>query len=111
VDPNERSLPTPGEPTSEAELRLIPIIARVIELGRGPPGLVWWVQNRLLEVSAAAGTYHPLSRKPIVRWLAYELAQALLKDGLRMTHCFGTQGMLDTIAAALMPRPDRCGNR
>ena len=35
-----------GAPPAEAQ-RLVPVLVRAIELGRGPPGLLHWLADRL----------------------------------------------------------------
>ncbi len=45
---------TAGEPPEEVQ-RLLPVLARVFDLGRGPPGLVWWVRRQLAASGAPTG--------------------------------------------------------
>jgi hypothetical protein len=62
----------------ESEARLVPILTRVIELGRGVPGLVRWVQGRL-------GESAPMATGPEARRLARELAGVLRRIGTEET--------------------------
>ncbi len=63
---------------------LVPIIARVVDLGRGPPGLVAWVHGRL-DGGRPPGS---AAREAVVHRLAVELAVTL-----------GRAGAADTVAA------------
>lgn len=38
---------THRDPPPASVTRLLPVIARAVELGRGPPGLVGWVREQL----------------------------------------------------------------
>ncbi len=49
--------------------RLIPILARVLDLGRGPQNLVRWVQDRVGDSDAPAGP----ARTSVLNRLAGEL--------------------------------------
>jgi len=84
-----------GVPT-ESEARLVPILTRVIELGRGAPGLVQWVQGRL-------GGSAPAAPQPVARQLARELAGALRRIGVEETRV-DPVGAWHTLP---LPRPGR----
>ena len=73
-----------GAPAAEA--RLVPILARAIELGRGPPGLVQWVRGRLAAGGAESNTGPgAVPHKPLLRRLAGELARVLRPGGVDET--------------------------
>jgi hypothetical protein len=61
---------------SGREAGLVPVLARVVELGRGPPALVRWVRDRLGRAGGVGA-----GRGPAVRQLARELARLLARDG------------------------------
>jgi hypothetical protein len=64
----------------EAESKLVPILNRVLELGRGPADLVGWVRDRL----AATGRPGEAPRL-VARRLAHELALVLRRRGVAET--------------------------
>ena len=72
--PARRSCAPPGAPAAEAT-RLVPVLVRAIELGRGPPGLVRWLAGRLPP--------DPRARPPeaAVARLAAELNRVLRRTG------------------------------
>lgn len=57
---------------------LIPVVARAVELGRGPPDLVRWVRDRFAALGGEAGTDHG---RPVLRRVANELARLLPRAG------------------------------
>lgn len=71
---------------TEGEVQcLVPLIARVLDLGRGPPALVRWVRRRLAAVGAPAGRASPARRKLLLLRLARDLAAQLRPDDRRAT--------------------------
>jgi hypothetical protein len=64
---------------NEAASRLVPVLARAIELGRGPAGLLGWVLEQL---PASIG---PAEREPLARRLAGELTRYVARHALAGT--------------------------
>jgi hypothetical protein len=62
----------------DGETRLVPVVARAVELGRGPPWLVRWVRSQLTGPAVAADP-------TIVRRLARDLARLVGSTGVAET--------------------------
>jgi hypothetical protein len=79
VYPN--TAPTEGrEVPLRNERALLPVLARIIDLGQGPPGLVAWVRDQLRAWSAAGGA-EPARGAPLLLRLARELIGLLPPGG------------------------------
>ncbi|HVK12890.1 MAG TPA: hypothetical protein VM597_29325 [Gemmataceae bacterium] len=63
-----RTINSPSDASGvNVDRRLIPILARVLDLGRGPQGLVRWVQDRVADAPSGPG------RTSVLNQLAGEL--------------------------------------
>ncbi|HKB03755.1 MAG TPA: hypothetical protein VKD90_16140 [Gemmataceae bacterium] len=76
--------------------RFTPVLARVIELGRGPPGLVRWVQEQLERPAAAP----PAARASAILRLAGELSRLLRRAGAGATLAAYSRRTLPGLAVA-----------
>jgi len=70
-----------NQPLSD-EQPFLPILARIIDLGQGPPGLVSWVRERLGVLRMSAGDPETDCGTPILLRMARELIR-LLPPGMR----------------------------
>jgi hypothetical protein len=81
--------------------RFIPVVARVIELGRGPPGLVRWVREHLDGARAS----QPVARASAVRRLAGELTRLIFWARASTTFADGARHTVLDFAPAQPVRP------
>jgi hypothetical protein len=90
------------EPLPLDERPLLLVLARVIDLGQGPPGLVSWARGRLSVWGAPGGTIEGACGALVLRRLARELVRLLPPDGglgcsgeeHRQTFCGGCRDTL-----------------
>jgi hypothetical protein len=64
------------------ERLLLPVLARVLDLGHGPPALVSWVRDRLRVWNAPGGDPEPARGAPVLLRLARELVRLLPPGGI-----------------------------
>ena len=76
----ERPGPSDGGSVGDAA-RLIPVVARAAELGRGPAWLVGWVRAQRAGLTAAEAVRDP----SVIRRLARDLAGLVRPPGLAET--------------------------
>jgi PAS domain S-box-containing protein len=93
------SLSNGGDYSPAAEARLIPVLARALDLGRGPPGLVSWVRSRV-PASVTAGRDDGVARRgTLLKRLAGELSRMLPQSALETIVGRGSQPTLRAPAA------------
>lgn len=74
--------PTPADdPPPDEVVRLLPLLGRVFDLGRGPPALVMWVRGQLVAGSPAERA----CRKAVLLRLARDLSGQLCANPLNAT--------------------------
>lgn len=80
---------TDDDSEADARWRLLPIIARAIESGRGPPALVRWVRERLGRHPFPAAPADPRTTGrlagELAAWLRAERGRASTVGGFRLT--------------------------
>ena len=81
---NSHSTRATHAPTPSDEQRFLPVLARAVDLGRGPPGLVAWVQHRLRAWNTPTENLEAPRQRPVLVRLARELARLLQGDGQEM---------------------------
>lgn len=77
--------PVPGERPPEEVAQLLPVIARVFDLDRGPPGLVRWVRRRLSAMVAPPERLAVVCRHSLLLLLARDLSGLLRPDDRKAT--------------------------
>jgi hypothetical protein len=84
-NPNRRQTSATSSASRPAadEARLVPILARAAELGRGPPWLVGWVRGRLARLGAPNLSADPAVARRLARELAWLVRPAGLTDTVR----------------------------
>jgi hypothetical protein len=78
-----------GELPTGDESRFLPILARIIDLGRGSPELVLWVQMQLEALNVRLGSLESARGASILVQLARELARLLSHDERMATLLLG----------------------
>ena len=76
------------------ELCFIPILARILELGRGPPDLVRWVQWQIKALNVPDGNLKAAGVDPILNRLVLILARLLSHDEQKATLLLGNSTKL-----------------
>src|SRR5262249_25381478 len=81
---NSQSTQATSAPTQSDVRRFLPVLARVVDLGRGPPGLVAWVQHRLRAWNTPTESLSATCHRQVLLRLARELTRLLQGDGQEM---------------------------
>jgi len=91
-------VPVTSEMTSE-DLVLLPVLARIFDVGRGPPALTGWVRHRLGEWNAPVVSIPGHRSRSILIRLARELSKLLKIDDQKGT----TEGQFAQTLLSLVP--------